>query len=228
VFREAIRQRPGDTQVHEQFGWFFYLQRLTAESIAHYREATRLQPDQASAHRGLAMGLRRQGTIGEAIAEYQAAMRLEPDNAEFLNYMAWELVEAPKRPRQEYEMGLLCARSAVELARANWAIANTLVVAQSRVGNWAESLEAGKRLMVLASGSDANDGFVIAMAHWQIGEKDEARKWFDKSVKWTKEKDPRNAGLRQFWTEAAELLGQPGPETPVQGSPPAPAVEKTR
>jgi hypothetical protein len=27
---------------------------------------------------------------------------------------------------------------------------------------------------------------------------------------WTKEKDPKNAELRQFWAEAAELLARPG------------------
>ena len=47
------------------------------------------------------------------------------------------------------------------------------------------------------------------MAHAQKGEKDEARKWFDKAAAWTKEKDPKNAELLRFWKEAAELLGEP-------------------
>ena len=47
------------------------------------------------------------------------------------------------------------------------------------------------------------------------------------AIAWTKEKDPKNKELRQFWTEAAELLGQPGPDSGT-GSPAAPAVKKAR
>jgi hypothetical protein len=47
------------------------------------------------------------------------------------------------------------------------------------------------------------------MARGPKGDKGEARKWFEKSIAWTKEKDPKNVELRQFWAEAAELLGQP-------------------
>jgi hypothetical protein len=49
------------------------------------------------------------------------------------------------------------------------------------------------------------------MAHLQKGNNDEALKWFEKEVAWTKEKDPKNEELRQFWNEAAELLSLPGP-----------------
>jgi hypothetical protein len=49
------------------------------------------------------------------------------------------------------------------------------------------------------------------MAHHQKGDRAEARKWFDKAVAWTKENDPKNIELRGFWTEAAKLVGQPGP-----------------
>ncbi len=63
--------------------------------------------------------------------------------------------------------------------------------------------------------------FFQALSLWQKGDKDEARKWFDKAVAWTKEKEPENKELRQFWAEAAGLLGQPGPSSPG-----TPSVEK--
>ena len=56
----------------------------------------------------------------------------------------------------------------------------------------------------------------------------EARKWFDKAIAWTKEKDPKNVELRQFWAEAADLLGRPGPTASGAASPAAPAAEKPR
>ncbi len=60
--------------------------------------------------------------------------------------------------------------------------------------------------------ANAANGFFLAMALWQKGDKDEARKWFDKAVACTKEKDPKDVELRQFWAEAADLLGRPSPE----------------
>ena len=55
-----------------------------------------------------------------------------------------------------------------------------------------------------------SDWFLQAMARWQKGDTDEARKWFDKAVAWTKEKNPKNLELRGFWKEAAELEASPG------------------
>ena len=45
------------------------------------------------------------------------------------------------------------------------------------------------------------------MAHWQLGEKDEARQWYDQAVEWMEQKQPDNDELRRFRAEAAELLG---------------------
>ena len=135
--------------------------------------------------------------------------------------MAWALVLSRKRPQGEYDEGLVHARKAVELAKKDENCYNTLALAEYRSGHWAESLAASERSMELRKGGDAYNWFFQAMARWQKGDKDEARKWFDKAVVWTKANDPKNVELRQFWTEAAELLGQPGPTSPA-----APAAEK--
>ena len=105
---------------------------------------------------------------------------------------------------------------------------NTLALAEYRMGLWAESIAASDRAIGLSTEVDASNWFFLAMARWQLGEKDQARKWFDKAVAWTKEKDPKNAELLQFWMEAAELLSQPGPNEPGPSSPTAPAVDKPR
>jgi hypothetical protein len=68
--------------------------------------------------------------------------------------------------------------------------------------------------MALRKGGDASDWFFLAMPHCRKGEKDQARKWFDRTVAWTKQKDPRNLELLQFWKEAAKLLALPGPPEP--------------
>ena len=67
-------------------------------------------------------------------------------------------------------------------------------------------------------GVDASNWFLLAMALGQKADRDEARKWFDQAVAWTREKDPKNSDLRQFWGEAAALLALPGPESSGEGA----------
>jgi hypothetical protein len=45
------------------------------------------------------------------------------------------------------------------------------------------------------------------MAHWQLGEKDQARRWYDKAVQWMDQNKPKDEELRRFRAEAEELLG---------------------
>lgn len=59
------------------------------------------------------------------------------------------------------------------------------------------------------------------MAHWQEGNRDRARSYFQRAVDWTKKKDPTNVELLQFWEESAELLGEPGPGHPRPAAPSA-------
>ena len=54
------------------------------------------------------------------------------------------------------------------------------------------------------------------MAYWRIGNRDEARAWFDKAVKWMERNEPDNEALLRFRAEAAELLGSA--EAPPKGT----------
>ena len=51
------------------------------------------------------------------------------------------------------------------------------------------------------------------MAHWQLGEKEQAGIWYDKAVEWMDKNQPQNAELVRFRAEAKELL-QIGDEKP--------------
>ena len=149
-------------------------------------------------------------------------MRLDPDTAGTHNLFAWALVVSPDRPRRDYDEALEHSRKAVELAPKDGNYVNTLALAEYRVGHWNESIAASERSMALRKGGDASDYFFLALALWQKGEKAQARAWFDKAVAWTKEKNPKDLELRQFWKEAAKLLGLPGPNSTGLSSPAAP------
>ena len=60
--------------------------------------------------------------------------------------------------------------------------------------------------MELGNGGDSFDWFFLAMSHWQLGQKDKAREWYDRAAQWMDKNQPTDEELRRFRAEAAELL----------------------
>ena len=218
-YHTAIRLEPDHASAHYSLGQALWQRGNLDETIAEYRTAIRLRPDYPEAHFGLGKALSTQGKLAEAMVEFRNAFRLRPHDAENHNELAWAVVSTRDHPRRDYDEALEHARKAVELEPKSASFVNTLALAEYRAGHWNESIAASERSMALRNGGPAWDWFFLAIAHWQKGEKDQARTWFDKAVAWTKEKDPKSGELRQFWKEAAELLGRPGPDGPRSGSP---------
>jgi tetratricopeptide (TPR) repeat protein len=181
------------------------------EAIAENRTLLRLKPDEDSARGDLVRLLERQGKLDEGLAESRDWLRLHPGSAGAHNSLAWVLVLSPERQPRHYDEGLVHARKAVELAMNGENHFGTLALAEYRSGHWAESLAGSDRSLELGKGGGASEWFFQSVARWQKGDKDEARKWLNKAVGWTKKNDPMNAELLAFWREAALLLGQPGP-----------------
>jgi tetratricopeptide (TPR) repeat protein len=240
LLREETRQRPDDVHTianlgralsdrgnHEEaLAHTLRDQAKFADALAEYPEALRLVPDDARALYEFDKLLTELGKVEELIAEYREMIRLRPESDAVLNNLAWKIVLFRDRPAREFDEALAHARKCVELTPKDANHVNTLALAEYRVRHWDETIAAAKASLALRNDGNASDWFFLAMAHAQKGEKEEARKWFDKAVAWTKEKDPKAAELRQFWTEAALLLGQPAPGAPGQRSTTAPAVQK--
>jgi tetratricopeptide (TPR) repeat protein len=148
---------------------------------------------------------------------YQKAMALARDNANACNALAWMLAttSAPDQKNANKNRALDFAQQAVRLSPRDGSNWNTLGVARYRAGDWPSAVKALEKSIDLRGGGDAFDWFFLAMAHWQLGQKDEARKWYDQAVEWTKKNLPKNEELQRFRAEAAELLRvtQPQPAT---------------
>jgi tetratricopeptide (TPR) repeat protein len=84
-------------------------------------------------------------------------------------------------------------------------------VAHYRNGEWQAAVEALTKSTQLRQSGDATDFFFLAMARWQLGDKEQAREWYDKAVAWMDKHDPRDAELLRFRAEAVALLGIPDP-----------------
>jgi Flp pilus assembly protein TadD len=104
--------------------------------------------------------------------------------------------------RGDFREALELARKAVELDPKRPSSWNTLGLANYLAGNWDDECAALEKSTVLLRGGDGFDRFLMAMVHWQRGERDQARRWFETACKWMAQKQARNEELRRFRAEA--------------------------
>lgn len=128
------------------------------------------------------------------------------DTLESMNAVAWILATCPDRKLRNPEKALALAKHVTERAPQKPNFWNTLGAACYRNGDWQGTIRALGRSMELGKGGDASDWFFLAMAHWRLGDKKQARQWYDRAIEWTEKKKPRDEELRRFRAEAAELL----------------------
>jgi tetratricopeptide (TPR) repeat protein len=144
----------------------------------------------------------------QVVQLYRQALQLNPKSIAANNSLAWFLATCP-------ELSLRDAREAVRLAKQAIAIAaepeagylwNTLGVAQYRIGDCRAAVESLKKAMALHSGGDGYDWYFLAMAHWRLGNREEARGWLAKGVQWLDKNQTQNEELHRFQAEAQALL----------------------
>jgi tetratricopeptide (TPR) repeat protein len=126
--------------------------------------------------------------------------------SEFNNW-AWNLATDPDPQLRDPALAVELATKAVGLAPMQGSFWNTLGTAQYRAGNWKAALAALHRARELYVGYLSHDLFFLAMSHWQLGEKEQARKWYTPAVLWMDKHHPKNEELLRFRAEAAALLG---------------------
>jgi len=84
---------------------------------------------------------------------------------------------------------------------------NTLGVAHYRAGEFQSTLIALSRSVELRSGGDAADFFFLAMAYERLGDRKQARIWFDKAVQWMDKRSPQGERDIRYRAEAKDILG---------------------
>jgi serine/threonine protein kinase/tetratricopeptide (TPR) repeat protein len=177
------------------------------------------KPQLASAYLGLCSSLAATSQIDEAQRAYEKTIELGILDADALNRFAWKLVTAREIKPAVAALAVEAAQQATNSAPVDGNIWNTLGVARYRAGDWQGSIDALAKSMELREGGDAYDWFFQAMARWQLGDKDEARTWYDKAVEWMDKNEPKNEELLRFRAEAAELLGITEPQSSAEIAP---------
>jgi tetratricopeptide (TPR) repeat protein len=147
------------------------------------------------------------GRSQEAKDLYQKGIEVSPQSAWAHNNLAWMLATALDPAVHDPGLAVELATKAVELDPKPAYLWNTLGVAQYRAGEWKAAIDALAKAEEITPGRYFGfNAFFLAMAHWKLDQKDEARQVFNQAVEWMDKNQPENEELRRFRAEAAKLL----------------------
>jgi serine/threonine protein kinase/tetratricopeptide (TPR) repeat protein len=154
------------------------------------------KPDTLQSMNNVAYTHSRLDQYAKAIEWYEETLRrrLEkfhiehPDTLKSMNALAWILANCPDQELRDTSRAVNLANETVKRASENGDYWNTLGAARYRAGDYRGAVEALKKSMDFRKGGDASDRFFLAMAHWRLGDKEQARQFYDQAVQWTEEK----------------------------------------
>jgi superkiller protein 3 len=206
--RAAVALRPdsGHSMMNLGIG-YKYLGQLD-EAIACYRKAIELQPDNFQSYSNLGNALTEKGLTDEAVAAYEHAIELAPQDDSIVNNLAWVLVNSADAAGRDPAKAIEIAHRAIQLSPQKAEYWNTLGAAQYRAGDWRTAVATLKKSEDLLPGRSTTcvNALFLAMAYWQLNERDEARQWYEKAVEWMEKQQTGDTQLHRIRAEAEELL----------------------
>jgi serine/threonine-protein kinase len=157
----------------------------------------------------LGMQLFELGRASEAGDLYRKAHGVDPEDPVANNNLAWFLTNHPEPGLRNAARAVQLAKKAVDAQRKSGLNWNTLGAAHYRNGDHKAAiaeLETAARLR--EGGGESWDWFFLAMAHWRLGDFNEARTYFDRGQQWMDKHQPRNEELRRLRAEAKATLAE--------------------
>ena len=99
------------------------------------------------------------------------------------------------------------ANQAIELQPDDADHWNNLGVAQYRAGDWQAAVEALEKADGMIEQGDREHRMFLAMAHWQLGNKDKARELYAQGAAWIAAHAQDDEEQIRFRAEAEQLMG---------------------
>jgi tetratricopeptide (TPR) repeat protein len=124
------------------------------------------------------------------------------------NEVAWLLATAADPRLRDPARAVELARKAVERAPEQGAYWKTLGAAQYRAGDWKAAIAALDKAQALGAGDGAAKLF-LAMAQWQLGQREQARQEYTAAVGWQGNIKSKDEDFKRLRDEAHVLLDLP-------------------
>jgi eukaryotic-like serine/threonine-protein kinase len=144
----------------------------------------------------------------DAIAMLEKVVAQKPDAPGYLRYLGTMLATCPAIQFRDPPRAVRLARQAVQFAPQDPACWKLLGIAQYRAGDPVAAIEALQKTTGLLDRCDAEHSLYLAMAHWQEGDRERARVWYDQAIAWIERYHPANERLDRLREEAQLLLGK--------------------
>jgi tetratricopeptide (TPR) repeat protein len=221
--RTPVARSPGGPPVSPAPGTMSGRRGETIRSGAIVEVATRsLLPgeDLAARYQALGRASKDRGQPTEAKAAWQHALDLlteltaaHPERpalrqrwCDCANDLAWLLVSAPNPAVQDPARAVALAVKAAEAHPECSTYWNTLGAAHYRAGDFEAAVSALDRATALGNGGTAFDHIFLAMAHAQLGNPADARRWFAQATLEIERDQPGHPELRRLCEEAGAIL----------------------
>jgi tetratricopeptide (TPR) repeat protein len=207
AFRKAVRYGKDTALHHSNLGIALACKGRPDEAMACFQVALRLDKNYADAHRGLGQRLYHQGRWANAEGSYREALRLAPDSADVNRDFAWLRANCPDAKFHNIPEAVQLAQKATELDPKSGDAWLVFGIARYRAGQWQAAVADLEKATDLDARDTTTRRLFLAMAHWQLGDKEQARQLYNQAVEWLEKNQPRDPEeLRRFRAEAAALL----------------------
>jgi tetratricopeptide (TPR) repeat protein len=210
-FSRAIEMDWGEyhfyrSRAYQARGSTYYRKDQLDRAIADYDRAIGLDAKDPLYYVCRARARARLGHLQDALSDVAKALEINP-TPDGTRHLAWLLANCEEPRLRRVDRALELAKAALKQAPKYAVIWTTLGAAEYRAGHWQAAVDALQKSSELKYYNVGRTGFFRAMAHWQLGQKDEARQWYDKAVEWMEKNRPWDEELRRFRAEAEELMG---------------------
>jgi serine/threonine protein kinase len=143
----------------------------------------------------------------QALLLFEECAANSPDSPLRLHALAWFLADCPATQFRDPPRAVKLAKQALQLDPQSERYWGTLGVAQGRAGQWQDASASCRKCMELAGGGDSRHWYLMTMAEWHQGNKDQARVWYDQAVRWMEAHDRNDEEFRRSRAEAEEQTG---------------------
>jgi tetratricopeptide (TPR) repeat protein len=151
------------------------------------------------------------GRPEEAAEHYRQARalgdQLGPAEAEGRHLLAWSLATCPDPQFRDPPRAVALARGVVEKVPHNGIYWGTLGAALYAVGDLRAAIPALEKATQLPNRDVSNSQFLLAMACWRLGEKEQGRRWYDLAAGRVGMLEVRYAEIVRMGAEAGRMLG---------------------